>query len=183
MAPKKEKRVMTQEQLDRLAQARVKAAEVRQMMKEQRQEHEIDKLEKKIHDIKLKRARKDTKSNDNDNEVCKPEEITKTEPKTEPETEPLPKPETEPTPEPEPKTVPEKPKKKSTKAKPIIVVDNSESEDSENENNSQVIYIRKPRRKPKNENVNEYIPPPPPKQSAPTFVNPFFGMTNYRNFQ
>ena len=58
MAPKepKAKRVMTQDQLDKLAAARVRALEVKRAMKEQDDEKTVEHFDNKINRIKAKRA-------------------------------------------------------------------------------------------------------------------------------
>ena len=86
MAPKKNvpdapktKRVMTPDQLEKLAAARVKANEVRQMMKEDRADAQMATLQAKLDAIKARKEKSNgnaSKKNENEeNEVTEPPEI------------------------------------------------------------------------------------------------------------
>ena len=164
----KPKRVMTPEQLEKLAAARIKAKAVRDAMKDENDDHKIRILQAKMDAIK-KTSKK------------KPEPP---EPIPELEEVPLvPEQMTEPEPEPVQCTKPVKQKPKKGK-KPVVIVDDSGSESSSDDNdNSNVIYIR---RKKKKQNA----PPPPPQMSqAPqpssmSPANPFFTYNwSHKNFQ
>ena len=109
MAPKKNvpdapktKRVMTPDQLEKLAAARVKANEVRQMMKEDRADAQMATLQAKLDAIKARKGKSSGNAskkneNENENEVTEPPEIPEPEtPEIENENSPEPEiPETE----------------------------------------------------------------------------------------
>lgn len=189
MAPKKEtpdapktKRVMTEHQLEKLAEARVKARAVRQAMKDGREDTQLKVLQAKMDALKSKK-----------NPPVK-EEPTPEEP--EPTSVPVPDEEIDPEkddktakvePVVEPITHSEPPTKKKSKKKPIVIVQHSESSDSDSDSN--VIYIKKSSRKKKE---TAPVPPQePPRHPSPVkkrytpVVNPFFGFHNpisYNNF-
>ncbi len=195
MAPKKEtpdapktKRTMTPEQLEKLAQARAKANEVRQAMKEGREDAQVAALQAKMNVIKAKKKQK---------EPTVPEEPPETDPEKEDKVaKPVPEPVPEPAPEPaEPKTeagptqagIPVEKLKKKTKKK-VIVMPSSDTSDSDDDSN--VIFVKRSSRKKKPESV-----PPPVVSRQPSPIktytcrppsNPFFNpMFSYgsRNFQ
>ena len=166
----KPKRVMTPEQLEKLAAARIKAKAVRDAMKDENDDHKIRILQAKMDAIK-KTSKKKPDPPEPIPELKKEELV--------------PEQMTEPEPEPEPVAKPVKQKPKKGK-KPVVIVDDSGSESSSDDNdNSNVIYIR---RKKKKHNVN--APPPPPQMSqAPqpssmSPANPFFTYNwSHKNFQ
>ena len=181
MPPKRDsekpKREMNPMQLEKLAQARVKAQEVKRMMKQGSDDQKMAILQAKMDKLKLNGKVPEPKT------VCTEEPEHKTE---EPEPVPEPVPELEPEPVPEPpkqkadpkpdSPKPEKPKKKSKK--PVIIVEGSSDSDSDDDN---VIYIK---RKKKTKNPDP-LPRAPEKPSVPfvnPFNNPFFHMGR-NNFQ
>ena len=101
MAPKdkndgpKTKRVLTPEQLEKLAQARAKANEVRQAMKEDREEAQMNSLQAKMDKIKAKKT---------------PKEVIPEEPTPEPTSVPIP----------DEESVPDKEEKTAKKVEPVI---------------------------------------------------------------
>ena len=182
----KPKRVMTPEQLEKLAAAREKAKAVKDAMKSENDDHKIRILQAKMDAIKKTSKKKPDPPEpipELKEEELVPEEMTE----PEPEIPNVPEQMTEPEPEPEPvqctKPVKQKPKKGK---KPVVIVDDSGSESSSDDNdNSNVIYIR---RKKKKHYVN--APPPPPQMSqAPQLpsmspANPFFTYNwSHKNFQ
>ena len=192
MAPKKEtpdapktKRVMTPDQLEKLAQARVKAAEVRQALKDGREDTQLTVLQAKMDKIKSKK----TQPKD-------PEPI----PEEPPEMTSVPTPDEETDPDKEEKIVKPEPQckvepvceagipiekmKKKTKKK-VIVMPSSDTSDSEDDSN--VIFVKKTSRKKK----EVPVPPPQPPPPAPKVQynrppsNPFFAWNSglaQRNF-
>ena len=180
----KPKRVMTPEQLEKLAAARIKAKAVRDAMKDENDDHKIRILQAKMDAIKKTSKKKPDPPEpipELEEEPLVPEQMTE----PEPELPNVPEQMTEPEPEPEPVAKPVKQKPKKGK-KPVVIVDDSGSESSSDDNdNSNVIYIR---RKKKKHNVN--APPPPPQMSqAPqpssmSPANPFFTYNwSHKNFQ
>ena len=188
MAPKKEtpdapktKRVMTPQQLEKLAEARVKARAVRQAMKDGREDTQLKVLQAKMDALK-------SKKNPPVKEEPTPE-------KPEPTSVPVPDEEIDPEkddktakvePVVEPITHSEPPTKKKSKKKPIVIVQHSESSDSDSDSN--VIYIKKSSRKKKETAPVAQQPPrhpSPVKKRYTPVVNPFFGFHNpisYNNF-
>ena len=192
MPPKeKTKRTLTPDQLEKLAVARAKANEVRQAMKEGREDAQVAALQAKMDILKLKKKQKD------------PEPIPDNVEPPEPTSEPTPDEEldpekedtvakVEPVVEPqckvEPKTeagIPVEKLKKKTKKK-VIVMPNSDTSDSDDDSN--VIFVKRSSRKKKPESV-----PTPAVSRQPSPIktyrppsNPFFNpMFSYgsRNFQ
>ena len=184
----KPKRVMTPEQLEKLAAAREKAKAVKDAMKSENDDHKIRILQAKMDAIKKTSKKKPDP----------PEQIPDL------EEEPLvPEPERTPEPEPEPKemtSVPEEepdmrmpepeleqPVKPAAKQKPkkgkkpVVIVDDSGSDSSDDNDNSNVIYIRRKKKKPQE---TPPPPPPPPPQERFAPANPFFTYNwSHKNFQ
>ena len=208
MAPKKNvpdahktKRVMTPDQLEKLAAARVKANEVRQMMKEDRADAQMATLQAKLDAIKARKGKSSgnaSKKNENDNEeneVTETPEIPEPEPpeienENSPEPE-IPETENETPPEPPSKTMSDD-KSQELQAKPptnvsrkgkkkkVIVMPNSESGSESDDEMSNVIFVKRSSRKKKETLVPNKIAPtprPPP--------NPFFSFNPhmFKNFQ
>ena len=160
MAPKdKVKRIMTPEQLEKLAMARVKAGEARAAMKEDADGAKMAILQKKMDAIQGKK---------------------KPTPKAQPEPEaPEPEPEPEPMEEEEPVSVPvvsepvrvpvsvpvvsepvkcDSPVKRVKKKgkKPVVIVENSSGSGSDSDDYSNMIYIRrKPKKRKRNQKFNK----------------------------
>ena len=192
MAPKKEtaeskpKRVMTPQQLEKLAVARAKANEVRQAMKEGREDAQVAALQAKMDILKLKKKQKDP-------EPIPEEPEPTSEPTPDEELDPekedkIAKVEPVPVPEPEP-TQANPPVEKlqcKKKKKKVIVMPNSDTSDSDDDSN--VIFVKRSSRKKKPESV-----PTPAVSRQPSPIktyrppsNPFFNpMFSYgsRNFQ
>ena len=202
MAPKKEtpdapktKRVMTPDQLEKLAQARVKAGAVRQALKEDREDTKLKLLQDKMDTIKAKKTMKPPTK-----EEVIPEEPDNVEPTSVPvpDEESAPdkedkiakvEPVVEPVVEPKTQAGPPVEKLKKKKKKPIVIVQNSESDSDSDDSN--VIYIKKSSRKKKPENFPQPVPPPQPPPPAPKVQynrppsNPFFAWNSglaQRNF-
>ena len=181
----KPKRVMTPEQLEKLAAAREKAKAVKDAMKSENDEHKIRILQAKMDAIKKTSKKKPdppepTNVPDLEEEPLVPEPERTPEPKPEP----LPSvPEEMPKPEPEPEQPVKpaaKPKPKKGK-KPVVIVDDSGSDSSDDNDNSNVIYIRRKKKKPQ-ETPPPPLPPPPQERFAP--ANPFFTYNwSHKNFQ
>ena len=180
----KPKRVMTPEQLEKLAAAREKAKAVKDAMKSENDEHKIRILQAKMDAIKKTSKKKPDPPEpvpDLEEEPLVPEPERTPEPKPEP----LPSvPEEMPEPEPEPEQPVKpaaKPKPKKGK-KPVVIVDDSGSDSSSDEDNSNVIYIRRKKKKPQS-----ITPPPPaPPQMTQSFApaNPVFTYNwSHKNFQ
>ncbi len=154
----KKKREMTPEMLEKLAIARQKALDAKKKIREGGEKAKLEVLEKKLNKLKSKNTLIDLST---DEKILEAEEKSET---TEPEKEEVEEPE-EPKPEP-----PKKPKKKNKKPVVIVQEDDSESEDD----NSNVIYIQ-PRRRPKARNPQPpmaqptpvYQPQPPPRPRVP----------------
>ena len=173
--PPKPKRVMTPEQLEKLAAAREKAKAVKDAMKSENDEHKIRILQAKMDAIKKTSKKKPDppeQMTDLEEEPLVPEPNVMTKPEPEPEPEPEPKP--EPEPEPPAKPAPAKTAKPKKGKKPVVIVDESNS-DSSSDDNSNVIYIRRKKKKPQ-----ETLPPPSqtavavaPEVKHPP-ANPFF---------
>ena len=212
MAPKKNvpdapktKRVMTPDQLEKLAAARVKANEVRQMMKEDRADAQMATLQAKLDAIKARQGKSSGNASKKSPEpnVSEPPEIPEPEP-PEIENENSPEPETpelenENSPETENETPPEPPSKtisddksqelqakpptnvsRKGKKKKVIVMPNSESGSESDDEMSNVIFVKRSSRKKKETLVPNKIattPRPPP--------NPFFSFNPhmFKNFQ
>ena len=198
MAPKKEtpdapktKRVMTPDQLEKLAQARVKAGAVRQALKDGREDAQLKLLQDKMDTIKAKKTMKPlTKEEvipeeppeptsvpvpDEESAPDKEDKIAKVEPVVEPQCKV------------EPKTQAGPPVEKlKKKKKKVIVMPNSESDSDSDDSN--VIFVKKTSRKKKPDNVPQQPPPTPslPKYQYQPPSNPFFGYNMgiaSRNFQ
>jgi len=186
----KPKRVMTPEQLEKLAAAREKAKAVKDAMKSENDDQKIRILQAKMDAIKKTSQKKP-----------EPPEPIPEEPEGVPEPEPEPPAAAvaslnlnEDEPEPDTLNVPEPPAKPAAKhgkagkkgKKPVVIVDDSGSDSSDDDDNSNVIYIR---RKKKGQRVAP--PPPPSPKRAPempqqSFVpaNPFFTYNwSHKNFQ
>ena len=178
----KPKRVMTPEQLEKLAAAREKAKAVKDALKSENDDHKIRILQAKMAAIKKTSKKKPEPPEpipELEEEPLVPEQMPEQMPEQITEPEQM----TEPEPEPVQCTKPVKQKPKKGK-KPVVIVDDSNSDSSDDDNdNSNVIYIR---RKKKNKNVS--APPPPPQMSqAPPLMspaNPFFTYNwSHKNFQ
>ena len=193
MAPKKEtpdapktKRVMTSDQLEKLAAARVKAAEVRQALKDGREDTQLTVLQAKMDKIKSKK----TPPKDPEPIPEEPPEMTSVatpDEETDPDKEDkVAKPAlaVEPVSEPEPTQAgpPVEKLKKKTKKK-VIVMPNSDSDSDSDDSN--VIFVKKTSKKKKE--VPAQPPPPAPKvQYNRPPSNPFFAYNMglaQRNFQ
>ena len=186
----KPKRVMTPEQLEKLAAAREKAKAVKDAMKSENDDHKIRILQAKMDAIK-KTSKKKPDPPEPTNVPDLEEEPLVPEPERTPEPEPeiklpsVPEEEPEP-PEPEQPAHAHVPAAKHGKAgkkgkKPVVIVDESNS-DSSSDDNSNVIYIRRKKKKP------QETPPPPQRTEAPEVkhppANPFFTYQwSHKNFQ
>ena len=179
----KPKRVMTPEQLEKLAAARIKAKAVRDAMKDENDDHKIRILQAKMDAIKKTSKKKPDPPEpipELKEEELVPEQMTEPEPELPSAPEQMTEQMTEPEPEqPAKPAVKQKPKKGK---KPVVIVDDSGSESSSDDNdNSNVIYIR---RKKKKQNAT---PPPPQMSQAPppmSPANPFFTYNwSHKNFQ
>ena len=198
MAPKeKTKRVLTPEQLEKLAVARARANEVRIAMKEGRQDAQVAALQAKMDILKAKKKTPTTEEPtvpeetpeptsvpvpDEETDKFKEDKVAKPAPAVEPKVEPV----SEPQCKTEAGISVEKLKKKTQKKK-IIVMPNSDSSDSEDDSN--VIFVKKTSRK-KKETPQPAPPPPTPQLPQAQYhrppSNPFFNpMFSYgsRNFQ
>ena len=188
----KPKRVMTPEQLEKLAAAREKAKAVKDAMKSENDEHKIRILQAKMDAIK-KTSKKKPDPPEPMTEL--EEESLVPEPERTPEPEPILKdklpsvPEEMPEPDPDPEQpahahVPAAKHKPKKGKKPVVIVDESGSDSSDDDiNDSNVIYIR---RKKKKSNLNVPPPPPAPPQMTQSFApaNPFFTYNwSHKNFQ
>ena len=183
----KPKRVMTPEQLEKLAAAREKAKAVKDAMKSENDEHKIRILQAKMDAIKKTSKKKPDppeQMTDLEEEPLVPEPKLMTKPEPEPELPSVPEEIPEPKPEPEQPAKPVKQKPKKGK-KPVVIVDESGSDSSDDDiNDSNVIYIRRKKKK-----SNSVPPPPPappqitpPERFAP--ANPFFTYNwSHKNFQ
>ena len=188
----KPKRVMTPEQLEKLAAAREKAKAVKDAMKSENDDHKIRILQAKMDAIKKTSKKKPDppeQMTDLEEEPLVPEpnanENLMTEPEPEPNANVMTEPEqmTEPEPKPKPDVKPVKQKLKKGK-KPVVIVDESNS-DTDSDDNSNVIYIRRKKKKPQ-----ETLPPPSqtavavaPEVKHPP-ANPFFTYQwSHKNFQ
>ena len=178
----KPKRVMTPEQLEKLAAARIKAKAVRDAMKDENDDHKIRILQAKMDAIKKTSKKKPDPPEpipDLEPEELVPEQMPEPEAPTSPEPQM-----TEQMTEPEPVTKPVKQKPKKGK-KPVVIVDDSNSDSSSDDNdNSNVIYIRRKKKK------QTSAPPPRPQMpQAPQLppmspANPFFTYNwSHKNFQ
>ena len=144
----KPKRVMTPEQLEKLAAAREKAKAVKDAMKSENDEHKIRILQAKMDAIK-KTSKKKPDPPEPTNVPDLEEESLVPEPERTPEPEPEPKLPSVPEEMPEPEPEPEQPAKPAAKQKPkkgkkpVVIVDDSGSDSSDDNDNSNVIYIRR----------------------------------------
>lgn len=195
MAPKeKTKRTMTPEQLEKLAVARAKANEVRQAMKEGREDAQVAALQAKM-DI-LKAKKKPPLKEPTVPEEPEPTSVPTPDEETHPDKEekvakPAPAPVPEPVPEPEPTQAgpPVEKLQCKKKKKKVIVMPSSDTSDSEDDSN--VIFVKKTSRKKKE--THAHVPPqPPPTPQLPQAhinrppTNPFFAWNNpitYSNFR
>ena len=184
--PPKPKRVMTPEQLEKLAAAREKAKAVKDAMKSENDEHKIRILQAKMDAIKKTSKKKPDppeQMTDLEEEPLVPEPNVMTEPEPLPEDKLPSVPEEEPEPpEPPAKPAPAKTAKPKKGKKPVVIVDESNS-DTDSDDNSNVIYIRRKKKKPQ---------APPPQQTAVAVApevrhppaNPFFTYQwSHKNFQ
>ena len=186
----KPKRVMTPEQLEKLAAAREKAKAVKDAMKSENDEHKIRILQAKMDAIKKTSKKKPdppepTNVPDLEEDmrmplVPEPEQMTEPEPLQEDKLPSVPEEEPEP-PEPPAKPAPAKTAKPKKGKKPVVIVDESNS-DTDSDDNSNVIYIRRKKKKP------QETPPPPQRTEAPEVkhppANPFFTYQwSHKNFQ
>lgn len=188
MAPKeKTKRTMTPEQLEKLAVARAKANEVRQAMKEGREDAQVAALQAKM-DI-LKAKKKPPPKEPTVPEEPEPTSVPTPDEETDPDKEEkVAKPAPAPVPEPEPTQAgpPVEKLQCKKKKKKVIVMPSSDTSDSDDDSN--VIFVKRSSRKKKPESV-----PPPVVSRQPSPIktyrppsNPFFNpMFSYgsRNFQ
>ena len=176
------KRVMTPEQLEKLAAAREKAKAVRDAMKDENDDHKIRILQAKMDAIKKTSKKKpDPPEPTNVPELEEEPLVPEPTPEPEPKLSSVPEEMTEPEPEPVTKPAKQKPKKGK---KPVVIVDESGSDSSDDDDNSNVIYIRRKKKK-------QGAPPPPPpgppqmtpqERFAP--ANPFFTYNwSHKNFQ
>lgn len=156
-----EKRIMTEEQLAKLAIARVKALEVRRARKIESDEDKMRILESKMSKLKSLKAVEPVVS-----EPDTPDILT-------PTCNDLPSDAPEP---PEPPVVPDTPETlppKMKKKKTVVIEQSSSESDSEN-----VIFIKRPSRSremrtdAQREIAPPPLPPPPPERVMPT-LNPF----------
>ena len=186
----KPKRVMTPEQLEKLAAAREKAKAVKDAMKSENDEHKIRILQAKMDAIKKTSKKKpdppepvpDLEEDMRMPLVPEPEQMTEPEPLQEDKLPSVPEEEPEP-PEPPAKPAPAKTAKPKKGKKPVVIVDESNS-DTDSDDNSNVIYIRRKKKK-------QGAPPPPspaPPQMTPQErfapANPFFTYNwSHKNFQ
>ena len=194
MPPKKDvpdgpkpKRVMTPEQLEKLAAAREKAKAVKDAMKGENDDHKIRILQAKMDAIKKTSKKKPDPPEpvpDLEEEALVPEPDQKNVTEKTSELPPIPEDiklnVTDPELEPVTKPVKQKPKKGK---KPVVIVDESGSDSSDDDDNSNVIYMR---RKKKKSNLNVPPPPPAPPQITQSFApaNPFFTYNwSHKNFQ
>ena len=183
----KPKRVMTPEQLEKLAAAREKAKAVKDAMKSENDEHKIRILQAKMDAIKKTSKKKPDppeQMTDLEEEPLVPEPNVMTEPEPKPKemtSVPEEMPEHEPEPEQPAKPVKQKPKKGK---KPVVIVDESGSDSSDDDiNDSNVIYIRRKKKKPQ-ETPPPPLPLPPPPQERFAPANPFFTYNwSHKNFQ
>ena len=190
MAPKeKTKRVLTPEQLEKLAVARARANEVRIAMKEGRQDAQVAALQAKMDILKAKKKTPTTEEPTVPEETPEPTSVPTLDEETDPDKEEKVakvEPVVEPVVEPEP-TQPGPPVEKlKKKKKKVIVMPSSDTSDSEDDSN--VIFVKKTSRKKK-----ETLPPqPPPTPRLPQAhinrppTNPFFAWNNpitYSNFR
>jgi len=154
-----EKRIMTEEQLAKLAIARVKALEVRRARKIESDEDKMRILESKMSKLKSLKAVEPVVSEpdtpDKCNDILTPSDAPEPpEPPVVPDT---------------PETLPPKMKKKKT----VVIEQSSSESDSEN-----VIFIKRPSRSremrtdAQREIAPPPLPPPPPERVMPT-LNPF----------
>ena len=188
----KPKRVMTPEQLEKLAAAREKAKAVKDAMKSENDEHKIRILQAKMDAIKKTSKKKPdppkpTNVPDLEEEPLVPEPNVMTEPEPLQEDKLPNVPEEEPEP-PEPPAhahvpAPAKTAKPKKGKKPVVIVDDSGSDSSDDNDNSNVIYIRRKKKKPQ-----KTLPPPPQRTEAPEVkhppANPFFTYQwSHKNFQ
>ena len=183
MAPKERtKRTMTPEQLEKLAVARARANEVRQAMKEGREDAQVAALQAKMDILKAKKKQKEPENvPDNAQPEPTPDDINKCDPDKE---EKIAKPAPAPVPEPEPTQADPPVEKLKKKKKKVIVMPSSDTSDSEDDSN--VIFVKKTSRKKKE------VPAPPPRPASPQKVhynrpsvtNPFFNFNPMasRNF-
>ena len=207
MAPKKNvpdapktKRVMTPDQLEKLAAARVKANEVRQMMKEDRADAQMATLQAKLDAIKARQGKSSGNASKKSPEpnVSEPPEIPEPEPpeienENSPEPE-IPELENEINDKPPPSKTISDDKPQELQAKPptnvsrkgkkkkVIVMPNSESGSESDDEMSNVIFVKRSSRKKKetlSSNESKIAPTtrPPP--------NPFFSFNPhmFKNFQ
>ena len=190
MPPKeKTKRTLTPDQLEKLAVARAKANEVRQAMKEGREDAQVAALQAKMDILKLKKKQKDPEPIPDNVEPPEPTSEPTPDEELDPEKEDkIAKVEPVPVPEPEP-TQANPPVEKlqcKKKKKKVIVMPNSDTSDSDDDSN--VIFVKRSSRKKKPESV-----PTPAVSRQPSPIktyrppsNPFFNpMFSYgsRNFQ
>jgi len=159
----KPKRVLSQDQLDKLKLAREKALAVKKQMKENTDDKKIKHYEEKITKIKSKKG----EPLPEEQEVLAEEELPPIE-----NLELIEEEEEEEEPPPPPK--PSKPKAKPKK-KPVVIVEESNSESSDDEN---VIYIKrrgskkKERKEEQPQPQPQHQPPPPPQVRLNP--NPFY---------
>ena len=180
----KPKRVMTPEQLEKLAAAREKAKAVKDAMKSENDEHKIRILQAKMDAIKKTSKKKPDppeQMTDLEEEPLVPEPNVMTEPKPEPKLPSVPEEMPEPEPEPEQPVKPAAKQKPKKGKKPVVIVDDSGSDSSDDNDNSNVIYIRRKKKKPQE---TPPPPPPPPPQERFAPANPFFTYNwSHKNFQ
>ena len=186
--PPKPKRVMTPEQLEKLAAAREKAKAVKDAMKSENDDHKIRILQAKMDAIKKTSKKKPDppeQITDLEEEPLVPEPNVMTEPEPLQEDKLPNVPEEEPEP-PEPPAhahvpAPAKTAKPKKGKKPVVIVDDSGSDSSDDNDNSNVIYIRRKKKKPQE---TPPPPPPPPPQERFAPANPFFTYNwSHKNFQ
>ena len=189
MAPKERtKRTMTPEQLEKLAVARARANEVRQAMKEGREDAQVAALQAKMDILKAKKKPPPKEPTVPDNvEPPEPTSVPTPDEETNSNKEDKvakPPPTVEPVPEPEPTQADPPVEKLKKKKKKVIVMPSSDTSDSEDDSN--VIFVKKTSRKKKE------VPAPPPRPASPQKVhynrpsvtNPFFNFNPMasRNF-
>ena len=180
----KPKRVMTPEQLEKLAAAREKAKAVKDAMKSENDEHKIRILQAKMDAIKKTSKKKPDPPEpipDLEEEPLVPEPDRTPEPEAEPKLPSVPEEMPEPDPDPAQPVKPAAKQKPKKGKKPVVIVDDSGSDSSDDNDNSNVIYIRRKKKKPQE---TPPPPPPPPPQERFAPANPFFTYNwSHKNFQ
>ena len=149
----KPKRILSENQLEKLKIAREKALQVKKMMKENSDDKKVKHYEEKIRKIKGK-----TTEEEPVREKLEEVKLQQEEPLDEPGTES------------EPEMIETKSKTTKKKSKPIVICEESSSDEDENK----VIYIKKGRRKERAAQqppAELPLPPPPPVQRQ-VIMNP-----------